>query len=422
MSYAVIPIKDYVDSCDTIREKTGSAETIKSGEMPDKINDVFKAGQLDIISNAEALKGSASGSSVTIKDISPVEHDVPCKVGSKNLFDKNNANIIVGLFSNSGEAISPASTTRSVYISCKPNTTYTISKMLSARFFGGFTSEIPNANVIVSNVVNGGSGTKITITSASDSKYLIIYLYHSSHDTAVTLEQILESLQIEIGTIATAYTPHIEDISTVKVQRLGKNLFDPSKFLAGSGWKKTNDGVYYGNSALLYAVYKKSTNNPIVSGVFKESTRYTISFLHRTDTNTGGITFQWEYTDGTIGDAYTSQNKSDIFELRSTTSKAGKTVKAVYLSYGNTSGSYFKDVQLEEGATTDRNRVTEFEPYNCTEYTANADGIVEGIKSLYPTTTLMTDTEGVNISAEYIKDIDKTFNSLTTAVALTGGE
>lgn len=254
--------------------------------VAENVSKVFNAGQLSVISQSEALKGFANGEVISIKDISPVEHNVKCSVSS---------------------------------------------------------------------------------------------------DT-------------------------VQDLSSVKIKRLGKNLFDPSKFLAGSGWKKTNDGVYYGNSALLYAVYKKSTNNPIVSGVFKESTRYTISFLHRTDTNTGGITFQWEYTDGTVGDAFTSQNKSDIFELRSTTSKAGKTVKAVYLSYGNTSGSYFKDVQLEEGATTDRNRVTEFEPYNCTEYTANADGIVEGIKSLYPSMTLTSDTEGVIFTAEYIKDIDKAFD------------
>ena len=63
-----------------------------------------------------------------------------------------------------------------------------------------------------------------------------------------------------------------------------------------------------------------------------------------------------------------------------------------------------------------------FEPFTQETYTANADGTIQGNTYLYPSMTLIPDTEGVNISAEYIKDIDKTFNSLTTAVALTGGE
>lgn len=63
-------------------------------------------------------------------------------------------------------------------------------------------------------------------------------------------------------------------------------------------------------------------------------------------------------------------------------------------------------VQVEEGRTA-----TEYEPYiEPTEYTANADGTVDGIKSLYPSMTLTSDTEGVIITAEYIKDIDKAFD------------
>lgn len=56
------------------------------------------------------------------------------------------------------------------------------------------------------------------------------------------------------------------------------------------------------------------------------------------------------------------------------------------------------------------------------EYNTNADGIVEGVKSIYPRMVITTDAEGVIISADYIKDIDKALNELTTAVALSGGE
>ena len=60
-------------------------------------------------------------------------------------------------------------------------------------------------------------------------------------------------------------------------------------------------------------------------------------------------------------------------------------------------------LQLEVGSTA-----TDYEPYvEPTEYRPNADGTVNGVTSLYPNTTLMTDTNGVIINCEYNKDINK---------------
>ena len=41
------------------------------------------------------------------------------------------------------------------------------------------------------------------------------------------------------------------------------------------------------------------------------------------------------------------------------------------------------------------------------EYTPNADGTVDGVKSLYPTTVITTDTDSVTIECEYNRDINK---------------
>lgn len=44
--YAVMPMSDYTDLCDTIKEKTGATSNhIKSGELPTKIGEVYEAGQ-----------------------------------------------------------------------------------------------------------------------------------------------------------------------------------------------------------------------------------------------------------------------------------------------------------------------------------------------------------------------------------------
>lgn len=54
-------------------------------------------------------------------------------------------------------------------------------------------------------------------------------------------------------------------------------------------------------------------------------------------------------------------------------------------------------------------------------YTPTADGTVSGVKSLYPITTLMTDTAGVIINAEYNKDLNKAFAELQQAILSIGG-
>ncbi len=54
-------------------------------------------------------------------------------------------------------------------------------------------------------------------------------------------------------------------------------------------------------------------------------------------------------------------------------------------------------------------------------YIPAANGTVSGVKSLYPTTTLMTDTEGAIIEAEYNRDINKAFAEMQQAILSMGG-
>lgn len=43
--YAVMPKADYVEVCDTIREKIGTTDAIKSGELVSRVNEVYEAGK-----------------------------------------------------------------------------------------------------------------------------------------------------------------------------------------------------------------------------------------------------------------------------------------------------------------------------------------------------------------------------------------
>ena len=84
--------------------------------------------------------------------------------------------------------------------------------------------------------------------------------------------------------------------------------------------------------------------------------------------------------------------------------------------------------QLELGTTA-----TEYAPpvpdisavkvfVNGNEYSVNADGTVNGIvKSVYPITTITTDTEGAIVECEYNRDINKAFAEIYSAFVAMGG-
>lgn len=72
----------------------------------------------------------------------------------------------------------------------------------------------------------------------------------------------------------------------------------------------------------------------------------------------------------------------------------------------------FSNFQIELGGVA-----TDYEPVNVTEHTPNEDGTVEGVMSVYPVTTLMTDTDGIIIDATYNKDANKVVASLEERIA-----
>jgi hypothetical protein len=89
---------------------------------------------------------------------------------------------------------------------------------------------------------------------------------------------------------------------------------------------------------------------------------------------------------------------------------------ALDYSVRNNPNRIAENVMLEFGSTA-----TEYEPYiEPTTYTADDNGNVKGVTSLYPTTTLIADS-GAIISAEYNKDTNKVVESLVNAIISLGG-
>ena len=134
----------------------------------------------------------------------------PLNLPVENLFDKDNANLINSYLVGTGNEILPSdggTENKCTYIPCKPNTTYTIQKMIGERFRVAYTYELPDQGVMAYNRTGNNSDENITITTDSNAKYLVVYLRNGNVSGEITLQQALDSLQIEYGNKANSYTP-----------------------------------------------------------------------------------------------------------------------------------------------------------------------------------------------------------------------
>ena len=146
-----------------------------------------------------------------------------CKIGSHqdrilkntglNLYDKDAGNILNAYFNASQTTIANNSANRMIYIPCKPNTTYTLSKIRSAQFNIGYTKELPAENVQVYGIntsptfYNNNSWYYFTITTPADAQYIVSRIYQTAQDTTITLDQVLGTIQLEEGNTPSDYEP-----------------------------------------------------------------------------------------------------------------------------------------------------------------------------------------------------------------------
>ena len=125
----------------------------------------------------------------------------------ENLFDKDNANVLNNFINSGTQKVDTSNNTRSIYIPCVPNTTYCVSKIKTARYAIGTTSEIPATNVSLIDMVFNNDATSLTLTTSSSAKYLMVYFYNSNYDTQ-TYQDIMNTIQIEYGSKPNTYTPY----------------------------------------------------------------------------------------------------------------------------------------------------------------------------------------------------------------------
>ena len=61
--------------------------------IKDNVSKVYRSGQMDVIKNANSLKGFESSKAILLDDVSPVEHTMGVKVHGKNLLPPSDSGI-----------------------------------------------------------------------------------------------------------------------------------------------------------------------------------------------------------------------------------------------------------------------------------------------------------------------------------------
>ena len=138
-----------------------------------------------------------------------------CKIGDysdefalstgKNLFDKDNANILNSAIETNG-LISASNSGKILYISIEGGKTYTIIKTKGYRFRVGTTVNIPSNGDTVDGYTTSTTN-KLTITTSSESNYLVVYFYLNGTDT-LSEQRIIDSIMISLGDNDYPYEPY----------------------------------------------------------------------------------------------------------------------------------------------------------------------------------------------------------------------
>lgn len=312
----------------------------------------------------------------------------------KNLFDKDNANIINTYIAGSGNGVLPSdggAENKCVYIPCKQNTTYTIQKMIGKRFGVAYTYETPAQGVIAYNKTVDNNVASITITTDSSAKYLVVYLRNGNASGEITLQQALDSLQIEKGSTATDYEPYgvmpspdyLSPIENVE----GKNKFDINQ-----------EKEIFGIMLYKYSYYLKPNTKYTISSNCPASTTANI-YANSNSSNSAVY----------INKNQTIQSDENGYFYILVRFKADASDNSTFNLYEKVlNGTYY--IQLEEGTVA-----TPYVPYNSLEFKDVGSNVLELSKGTVTLNGVTLTSDGETIT------INGTVSGNYPAVKLTNG-
>lgn len=368
-------------------------------------------GQLSVWNASESLQGNVSGVAISVNDVSPIKHNVGCTVGSKNLlnfsieylfdssinksyYENGTLYVEVGSGNSLGVLSNKIYLPTNIPLYYKHKITDTNGDRVVIRCYD------ENNNNISANISIGwgsylayyegffGTGAKgFNFTLPSQVSYIVLAYCRMKGSTDATFYEYSE---LQIDTTATEYTPYISNFEGVEVTCCGKNI---CKELST---ENTPSLVY---RRIIFDYFPKgeytifSPDTPIHFYAFQGCQAST----YKKDSN--GVQY------GVCFNVLTGGSISIGFRKTDETLWVDGT--KVMLVQGNIEYPQFNSL---------------YEDYKGQTVKVGDNGIVDGIKSISPNMTLLSNNGAVSINAKYYKDPDIVISNLQQAVALTGGE
>ena len=263
---------------------------------------------------------------------------------SKNLFDKDNYNVLNAYIATNGKITSEINN-KTIYIECEPNTTYTITKMVASpqstnRFRIGTTSTEPAINDTVSGFYNaggdGGDVTTCTYTTNSTAKYLAITVINRANSTT-TLATMVASLQIQRGSEATPYEQYLKP---------SINVYDGGKYVEIPTGKDPLNSYSTSQTDTYSCNYSNDYFSPKAKVVWTNP---------NPDTSISSITITWDDTD------------YDVCEIFFNDADSVRMLKG-YMTQANTCGGYAGSHLTTRYRLVANFTATSIELYDCYNY------------------------------------------------------
>lgn len=410
---------------------------------------------------AGALKGEKLGGIVRLDDVSALDRRLDTVVSSKNIIpfpymDGMNKTINGVTFTVSDDGsitVSGTATANAFFLlfegplSVKSGDTYTIKNI-------GNAAKYDESYWMSFNIMDFDGNYSNSKTSESTDKTFTIAVGQKTirHigitvKSGYTANNIVIKPQIEEGTVSTAYTKHVSDLSGVSVKKYGKNFFDCYGISANSIEKpdascslsnkynttidkkalsSASDVLTVTQSAHPNETQKYSyTNGYFCIGLSNllEGQAYTLSFdFTATD---DPFSMMSDFTDRSIyvlinGSAmfYWKKVSGNRYSVSFTYTKRTDSPLRRYIEFRlyGMSGT-FSAFQLEPLSTA-----SAYVPWSApTTYTVGADGTVQNLSAYEDVTTLATDNEGTVLKTKYSRDLSAAFTEIQNAIIALGG-
>lgn len=381
---------------------------------------------------ANAIRGKVAGEVIRVDDVSPMEHYPLVKVHGKNLLPypyKQSAASLEGVtFTVLPDGGVQVSGTPTGYTSINIYEGAPLVK--NGKAVLSYSGEFENVSFAIAIYDSGANLLFSSEMWMSSSPILLnMDLYPSAAKWIVYMKRGTVNIpmrgiaypQLELGDVATEYAPYI-DPSTVKVTACGKNLVstEASRWSALFPLNSAN-GVMTGingSGASNYMYY----DILFPGGTYAARAKFSgfPRFLVRLFGADGGVLTNAHapgfgaYNEYYKGFFFTSETL--ILNIPSVATHwqfgiifaAGSDVVNTNLT--------ISELQLEMS-----NSATWYEPYNGVDRFPSVDGAVTGLKAVYPTMTLLTDTAGVTIECEYSRDTNKVIAEILDKLTAIGG-